>query len=191
MAGVRSIRGEDGANAVEFALVLPILLVMIFGMLTGGIVLFQKLGVEQGNREAARWAATLPLEDCGGPASPPADCWFADVANRAVAGAGGELNAGVKGREICVAYIHADAAASPPVSASKSMTWDANAGPPLSGANAHSTGTECFPSTVSPDTPHVQVRVSRVGRFDLIFYGNDVTLESQSVALYEPEPVYP
>jgi hypothetical protein len=51
---------ESGANAVEFALVLPILLILLFGTITGGMLYNQQLALTQAAREGARFAATLP-----------------------------------------------------------------------------------------------------------------------------------
>lgn len=55
-------RAENGASAVEFALVLPILLILLFGIITGGMLYNQQLSVTQAAREGARFAATYPYE---------------------------------------------------------------------------------------------------------------------------------
>ena len=47
-------RGDDGASAVEFALVLPILVMLVFGIISFGIVFAQKLALANSTREAAR-----------------------------------------------------------------------------------------------------------------------------------------
>jgi TadE-like protein len=55
--GVR--RAEDrerGASAVEFALVLPVLLLMLFGIVDYGLYFTNQLAVNQGVQEAARQA---------------------------------------------------------------------------------------------------------------------------------------
>jgi Flp pilus assembly protein TadG len=44
----------DGASAVEFALVLPVLAVILFGLIDYGLFLNNSLSVRQGVREAAR-----------------------------------------------------------------------------------------------------------------------------------------
>lgn len=48
--------GERGAVAVEFALVVPILLVLFFGIVNMGIVLAQQLSLSNSARQAARFA---------------------------------------------------------------------------------------------------------------------------------------
>jgi Flp pilus assembly protein TadG len=49
-------REERGAAAVEFALVVPILLVLLFGIVNVGIVLAQQLSLSNSARQAARFA---------------------------------------------------------------------------------------------------------------------------------------
>ena len=91
-------RDESGANAVEFALVLPILIVLIFGILFGGLLLNQQLSVTQAAREGARFAATLPVED-----SDPDQDWFNTVRERAFRGSAGSL--GGDDEMICIWYV--------------------------------------------------------------------------------------
>ena len=50
----RPRRGDAGASAVEFALVLPILVMLVFGIISFGIVFAQKLALSNSTREAAR-----------------------------------------------------------------------------------------------------------------------------------------
>jgi Flp pilus assembly protein TadG len=52
----RRRRGERGAAAVEFALVMPILLLLFFGIVNVGIVLAQQLSLSNSARQAARFA---------------------------------------------------------------------------------------------------------------------------------------
>jgi len=48
---------DDGASLIEFALVMPLLVLLIFGMVDAGWAFFQNLEVRHGAREAARLAA--------------------------------------------------------------------------------------------------------------------------------------
>ena len=52
-----SIRGEKGQTLVEFALILPVLLLLVIGMLQFGRVLSVWLIVSNSAREGARYAA--------------------------------------------------------------------------------------------------------------------------------------
>jgi len=52
-----SHRDDRGAAAVEFALVLPILLVLVLGIVQFGITFSQWLEMEHAAREGARWGS--------------------------------------------------------------------------------------------------------------------------------------
>jgi len=49
-------RSERGASAVEFALVVPFLILLIIGMVNFGVVLSQQLSLSNAARQAARFA---------------------------------------------------------------------------------------------------------------------------------------
>src|SRR6476469_2249505 len=49
-------RSERGAAAVEFALVMPILFLLIFGIIDYVMLFFDSIGLRQGAREGARQA---------------------------------------------------------------------------------------------------------------------------------------
>jgi hypothetical protein len=66
---------ERGASAVEFALVLPVLLLILFGIVDYGLYFTNQLAVNQGVQEATRQAVVGDLNstpsDCGMAWSPP------------------------------------------------------------------------------------------------------------------------
>jgi Flp pilus assembly protein TadG len=75
-------RTERGAAAVEFALVVPFLCLLLFGMITTGFTYSDHLSVTNAVREGARFGASSPYTQ----AAPltviaPAD-WAADVQKR-------------------------------------------------------------------------------------------------------------
>jgi Flp pilus assembly protein TadG len=51
---MRARRDEDGASAVEFALVVPLLTMLVFGIIAFGIVFAQSLALSNSARQAAR-----------------------------------------------------------------------------------------------------------------------------------------
>lgn len=55
---------QDGAAAVEMALLLPVLVVLVYGVIEFGVVFAQDLGMGNGAREGARYAASTPTAAC-------------------------------------------------------------------------------------------------------------------------------
>ena len=53
----RGVHGERGAAAVEFALIVPLLLVLVFGIISYGFMLSFRQGLSQAAAESARAAA--------------------------------------------------------------------------------------------------------------------------------------
>jgi len=68
----RSVRGrrDEGASAVELALVLPILLMLVFGIISYGTLFAQQLALNNGVRQGARLAvvegSTALQKSCSG-----------------------------------------------------------------------------------------------------------------------------
>ena len=69
----RRTRPESGAVAVEFALVLPLLVVLVLGITTSGLSYTHAIGVTNAVREGARFGAT---------ADASSSSWLADVRAR-------------------------------------------------------------------------------------------------------------
>ena len=59
----RIIKSEKGASAVEFALILPILVMLIFGIYQFGIAYNRYIAITHAAREGARLAAVIKYED--------------------------------------------------------------------------------------------------------------------------------
>ena len=75
-------RDQAGANAVEFALVLPVLVILLFGIMYGASLFNTQQTVTQAAREGARYGATLPLSEHGDGSFPPGDGWYDAVHDR-------------------------------------------------------------------------------------------------------------
>lgn len=58
---------EAGASAVEFALVLPILLVLVFGLINFGIILNQKASLNSAVRSGARYGSVNIIDSATDP----------------------------------------------------------------------------------------------------------------------------
>lgn len=59
------IRNEKGAALVEFALILPVLLLFILGIIEFGIILYDKAVVTNASRETARERIAFTTETAG------------------------------------------------------------------------------------------------------------------------------
>jgi Flp pilus assembly protein TadG len=53
--GIRKERSERGAAAVEFALVMPLLLLLVFGIVEFGLIMNRQITVTHAAREGARY----------------------------------------------------------------------------------------------------------------------------------------
>lgn len=176
----KRLRSHEGASAVEFALVLPILVILLFGIFTVGMAYNVKLVANHAARDAARFGATLHIQDANDDGVMD-QSWFEDVRDRAVeAGEGhfGDLSGGsftgVDGAVICVAYNDD--------SGWLMYEWE--------GTNAPtSPGGPCFTDTLSGK--RVQVRLDRDAAFNIVFLPpRTLTLTSEAVTRFEdfPEP---
>ncbi|WP_406831804.1 TadE/TadG family type IV pilus assembly protein [Pedococcus sp. KACC 23699] len=60
----RGDRSDSGASAVEFALVMPVLFLLVFGILDYGRFYFDSVSMRQGVREASRQAIVQQYGSC-------------------------------------------------------------------------------------------------------------------------------
>lgn len=75
----RVLRQERGANLVEFAILAPLLILLVIGIVEFGWLFAENLDVKHGAREGARMAAT---DDFPNPLTPATDvCARMDTAN--------------------------------------------------------------------------------------------------------------
>ena len=59
MKRFRKINDQNGAAMVEFAIVLPLLLTLIFGMIEFSIMLYDKAMITNATREGTRWESFI------------------------------------------------------------------------------------------------------------------------------------
>jgi Flp pilus assembly protein TadG len=151
---------DEGASALEFALILPLLIVLVFGVLYGGIVLNDQLSVTQAAREGARFGATLPIP--AGQNAPDAN-WYAAVRTRAEAASAGTL--GAQGT-VCAWFIPAG-------------------GGVLSSGNPAGCGSPPGNLVSGDPADRVVVTAQRPGTLNLVLYSFPVTLSGRAVARHE------
>jgi Flp pilus assembly protein TadG len=167
---------EDGAAAVEFALILPLFVMLTVGTISAGFAFHAWLNVTHGAQESSRFAATLSVDAAGGTTS----AWLNEVAERAAAASDISMAAGESEPDttICVAVV------SP-----------ANI-PPL---NSHLTLTTTSAGTLTPGTPatgpcpegasmtgdYVQTFVSTPVAFNYVLGSARINVASKSVNRFE------
>lgn len=172
---VRRRTNERGASLVEFALVAPLLFMILFGVITGGLALSHKLDLSTATREAARYGATLPDNEFGTNGAK----WASQVAQQAVSQSGGALN--VSGAHICVALVNGSAGT--PYSPSGGTPYYFSADYPYT-ASSGSPGS-CFNDSGADNQPRVQVKVQRPDSLQAIFFTKSLTLTVQADAQFE------
>lgn len=172
-SGSARCRGDEGVAVVEFALVLPVLAMLLLGMISGAVAWNENLALSQGARVAARHAVTQPLPDSL--TEPTMSPWLDGIADRAVASSEGKMGTGVNGRVVCVAYVYPAGAAA---DQTFSRTMDA-AGTRTSGT------TPCFSDGQGDDDRRVQVVLTREGVLDVGIWRQVLTLRRQVVYRYE------
>lgn len=59
------LRGDKGQEVVEFALVLPLLFLLLFGIIDFGIIIFSYDTISNATREGARYGIVHPTDDAG------------------------------------------------------------------------------------------------------------------------------
>ncbi len=152
---------ESGASVVEFALLAPLVFMLVFGMLTGGLAWNSKQNLTHAAREAARYGATLP---------PSIPGWADLVSERAKASSFGELGDAVSNSEkyICVAYVGG------------STTYVKQIGTPAEPAS----GPGCYSD--GRTEARVQVRVERKADLEFVLGRvNDMSLRSDATGRHE------
>jgi Flp pilus assembly protein TadG len=111
--------GRRGQSLAEFALVLPVFLLILFGLLDLGALVFSDNVMSQAAREGARVASTeagwigkadVSCGQPGGPVCPTAAVFATDVTNAVMRSTSG-LTSGV------TVYVRCDPASSPPTGA--------------------------------------------------------------------------
>lgn len=150
---------ERGASLVEMALILPLLLMLLLGMVTAGIAYHQFNSLQTAAREGTRFGATIPDVDSNLGT-------VLDVTQNAAVGA---LDHPVPGQFMCAAYVAP--------SGTVSMTETGGAQAPGAG--------ECFSDGRPADEERVQVVVRRDTSINALLFTTTITIDSESAARYE------
>lgn len=157
---------------VEFALVLPILIAFLLGVVTAGISYNRNISLNNAARESARYGAVLSVEN-------DMSQWLNTVADISAAAATGDLAPTVDGQYICVAYVHPDGV-SPEDSTTRLVEQ--------AGVRTLQSGQSCFGDGRPNDERRVQVELSRRTDLVAIIYNQTLTLNTRSIARFERSP---
>lgn len=183
----RRRRDESGAALLEFALIFPIFMTLVLGMFSGGISYNRKIGMTNAVAEASRYGATLaPSTLTPPPLSSGIDEWVRKVVAAVRQNADGDLDQGVDGRRICVAYVHPAADADPATPHNQLSHMDvmttSDTTPFLS---VPDTPARCFDDGRPDSERRVQIEVRRNSPIDALFFSYDLTLTARSVTRFE------
>jgi Flp pilus assembly protein TadG len=153
---------ERGAALVEFALILPIVVSLLMGLVTGGLAYNKKIAITDSVRGAARYGSTLA----------DSSTFATSVRDRLVQLSAGELT----GSDVCVQLIRGG---SPEVVV---RGWYASAG----NSSCPSTfGTAPATPTVNAGYCVVKVWGMREAKLQAVLYNSDLRLKAGSVAAFE------
>ena len=166
---------ERGAALLEFAVVLPILLALLVGIVTSGAALNRSNSLNNAARETARFGATLPADNL--------TWWLNKVADVAVDAATGDLADGTDGRYVCVAFVHPDGTVPPDSSVGEDHTVRIELDP--AGTKTITTGSDCYADGRPNDERRVQVVAQRNTDLEFFFFDRTVQLDGASAARYE------
>jgi Flp pilus assembly protein TadG len=159
-------RRESGAAAVEFALLLPIFVVLVFGIISAGIAFERWINVTQASRETARFAATYPVPSTG------IDDWFVKIHDVAVESAGIDTSK-PSTYFLCIRFINDAGPAPTPITQQK--TWGTLSVP----------GATCNGSTLGDN--RVEVKIQRAAEWNLIVTpGITISVTGGTTSRYEP-----
>ena len=164
------MRGDRGAVLVEFAFVMPILVMLLFGLVSAGISWNQNLALASGARAGARYAATLRTGDYTS-----MDNYLDAVAQRVVDSSEGALATSVTGRVICVAYVHN----------SSHLDLDKTRSRTETGTTVTRSDSSCYADNQADNETHIQISVQRSTTIETGVWSQTVTLQQKVVYRYE------
>ncbi len=166
---------DDGASAVEFALLFPIFVMLAIGTISAGFAFHAWLNVTHGTQESSRFAATLSVASGGG----SADSWLDEVTDRALAASNLTVDAthAQPGTNACAAVV--SPTSFPVVSRHVVVTTDGDGVV----ARTYADGPCPDMSTMAGD--YVQVSVSQPTNFNYVVAAATIDVASTSVNRFE------
>jgi Flp pilus assembly protein TadG len=161
-------RREDGAVVVEFALIVPFLMLVLFGMVTTGFTYSDHLSITNAVREGARLASALPIAaDTTNPTATPG-AWATSVQTR-VRDVYFNNGSTVSTSQICVKLVNSSNTL---VTGAQALGADCGSEPPA-------------PTTMVAGTCAVKVWVKKPAHIELVVAPTlNFNIGAQSVSYY-------
>lgn len=160
-------RGEPGAAAVEFALVLPLVAMLLLGTVTVGLAYSNHLAISNAVREGARFGASAPNNAS----------WAAAVVTDTV-DSYADANSPIDGTNVCALLVKKTGGASPSYTVLQKSSAACQTG-------TSPAGKVPGPPTSIPDGCFIKVWAQKPADLNWIFNNTTVTLRAESVALYD------
>jgi Flp pilus assembly protein TadG len=160
---------ERGASLVEFTLIVPILLMIVFAIFTGGIVYNNKLDIVHSAREGARYGATVPQSQC----IPTSNCGGKTWAQMVQSVVADRSDGVISTSQVCVSLVSGSSGTVVGGSSSADFTTKTD-------------GSACFNDGNADSGTRVQVSAQRTGdKINAVLFTIPVTLTSQATARFE------
>jgi len=171
----RRSRSDEGASAVEFALLFPLFIMLAIGTISAGFAFHAWLTVTHGAQESSRFAATLSVKSVGG----STDAWLDEVTTRALAASDLMTDAthAQPGTRICAAVV--SSSNFPTLNRHVLVTADD------SGTLARSYAGGPCPGLATMSGDYVQVEVSRPTNFNYVVASASIDVGKASVNRFE------
>ena len=169
---IRRAHGDRGAALVEFALIFPIFMSLILGMVSAGLAYNRKLDMTHATREGARYGAALADDEVF---TAPAT-WATTIRDVVVARSAGDL----KIDQICVALVSGTGVGT---ATTTDFVWKGS----NSGAVVGSTAGRYNDGTTDASQHRVQVLSRRPDRIQALVVGWNVTLSTRATSQHESD----
>jgi len=171
---IKKLSSDAGAALIELAMVLPLIVMLILGMVSAGIAFNNQLALTHAAREGGRFAATLPVTNFGLDAA-AMNAWLDAVAVRVINDSTGSLGPGVPGHFVCVAFVHPVGIAPTDVTSNRIESG----GLPIYDA------ADCFADGLLGSERRVQIAVARDADFNALVFSSTLTLDAKAASRFE------
>jgi Flp pilus assembly protein TadG len=184
----RTRREDDGAAAVEFALLFPIFMVLAMGLIATGTAFSRQINVTQAAREASRYGATYDIAATGpGGVGGTLTTWLTTVdsavctaVNNGNACSAAQASNPLAGYDYrCVAFVTVTDSATPAVDTAHSGYRENG------GASSGSGSCPAATAALIRNARYVQVVLSRDVKFNILFAAPTLHLDAVSTSPYE------